>query len=270
MASELIEGVVDARATGTSVEYRVLIPAARRAGERLPLILHLHGAMSSAASLAHARSAYERAWELGELPPAVVACASTPTLGGFYIDHTGGPAWETFVGVEFPAFLERRFDLSGRRAAVGFSMGGYGALKLALRRPDAWVAVAALCPVVFPAESAAAVPAENQPAVLGDLNRAMGADDPTYMRNSVYGLLRANHATIRHAGTRIYVDCGTADEFRLHDGAEYLHEVMCGLAVPHVFKSIAGAGHADAHALARQADALRFLGDSLATRTRAT
>lgn len=268
MASELIEGVVDAQATGTSVDYRVLLPTARRRGERLPLILHLHGAMSSAASLAHARGAYERAWEQGELPLAVVACATTPTLGGFYIDHAGGPAWETFVGVEFPLFLEQRFNLAGTRAAVGFSMGGYGALKLALRRPDAWAAVAALCPVIFPAETAAAVPPDNQPAILADLNRAMGVDDATYARNSVHGLLRANQAAIRHVGTRIYVDCGTDDEFRLHDGARYLHGVMCELAVPHTFKLIAGAGHADAHALVRQADALRFLGDALAARTR--
>lgn len=266
MTSELIEGVLDARATGTSVDYRVLIPAAHRPGERLPLILHLHGAMSSAASLVHARDAYERAWAQGELPPAVVACASTPTLGGFYIDHVDGPAWETLVGVEFPAFLEQRFDLTGTRAAIGFSMGGYGALKLALRRPDAWAAVAALCPVVFPAETAAAVPADNQPAILAELNRAMGADDATYARHSVYGLLRANHAAIRHAGTRIYVDCGTADEFRLHDGAIYLHEVMCGLDIPHTFRPIIGAGHADAYASTRQADALRFLGNALAAR----
>jgi len=38
-------------------------------------------------------------------------------------------------------------------------MGAYGALKMALHNPEHCVAPAALCPVVFPAESAAGAPA---------------------------------------------------------------------------------------------------------------
>ena len=95
---------------------------------------------------------------LPELPPALVAWASTPTPGGFCMDIAGGPAWETFVGVEFAEHLDQRYELNGTRAAFGFSRGGYGALKLAFRGPDSYAAVAALCPVIFPAETSAAVP----------------------------------------------------------------------------------------------------------------
>ena len=61
-----------------------------------------------AASLENAREAYEQAWATAELPPALDACASTPTLGGFCMDIAGGPAWETFAGVEFAEHLEQR------------------------------------------------------------------------------------------------------------------------------------------------------------------
>ena len=79
-------------------------------------------------------------------------------------------------------------SLMGKAALIGFSMGGYGALKLALRRPEAFAAVAALCPVIFPADIAADVPARNRPSILGDLNAAMGADaHPSVVATQVAG-----------------------------------------------------------------------------------
>ena len=110
----------------------------------------------------------------------------------------------------------------GKAALIGFSMGGYGALKLALRRPEAFAAVAALCPVIFPAGAAADVPARNRPSILGDLNAAMGADAETYSRNCVPALLSRNADAVRAADLRIFLDCGDAAELHLHDGADYL------------------------------------------------
>lgn len=262
--SKLLTGEFHARSTDSPVEYTVLAPTDAHPGERLPLILHLHGAMSSAAqSLGKARPVYDAAWSRGELPRALVACASTPTAGGFYIDHTGGPQWETLVANEFPEMMSHRFDIGDARAVIGSSMGGYGALKIAFREPERYVAVAALCPAIFPAETPAAVPERNVPAVLGDLHRAMGEDDATYRRNSVYGILRSNVGRIRTAGLGIFIDCGDADEFGLHDGAVFLHGVLKECAIPHEFHSIPGAGHADAAASGRLARAVAFVGRRL-------
>lgn len=250
-----------ARATSTEVEYKTLVPAHIPAAQPLPLILHLHGAMSSAASLEMARTAYEAAWVAGYLPPVIVACASTPTQGGFYIDYPGGPLWESMVACELPEHLAERHRLASHRAAIGFSMGGYGALKIALRRPNAYQAVAALCPTVFPAEDLESVPARNRSAVLDELNRAMGSGG--YETCSVYGILRNNLVALRAADVGIFIDCGELDEFALYDGARYLHRVLTELSVPHEFRPIPGAGHADAHAAVRQAAAIRFIGNAL-------
>jgi len=262
-ASHIIAGSFDARSTSSHVEYRVLVPSDASGGERLPVILHLHGAMSSSASLESAKLAYDAAWLRNELPRAVVACASTPTLGGFYINQPDGPAWETLVADEFPSVLRQRFDIEEVRALIGFSMGGYGALKLAFRRPEHYVAVAALCPVVFPGETPTSVPERNRPSILGELHRAMGQDAARYETNSVYGILRSNLDRILDAGLGIYVDCGDKDEFGLHDGARYLESVLTSLNAPHEFRSIAGAAHADAAAARRLADAVAFLGRRL-------
>jgi S-formylglutathione hydrolase len=91
--------------------------------------------MSSSASLKSAKTAYDAAWVAGVLPRAVVVCASVSTRDGVYIDYLGGPRWESLVGNELPDTVESRFALNGDKAAVGFSMGGYGAVKLGLRHP---------------------------------------------------------------------------------------------------------------------------------------
>jgi S-formylglutathione hydrolase len=261
MISTLIPGAFDARSTGSTIDYRVLVPDVPGP---LPFILHLHGAMSSAVSLEHARDAYDRAWASGVLPPAIVACPSTPTVGGFYIDYPGGPGWETLVASEFPEHLAQRFALGDDRVVFGASMGGYGALKLAFRQPARWRAVAALCPVIFPAETAAAVPERNRPSILGDLNAAMGADTPSYAGNSVHGLARLNRQHLLASGQKIFFDCGDRDEFNLHDGASYLHRLLDDIGIAHEFRSVAGAGHADAQAAARQDEAFAFIGRALA------
>lgn len=250
-----------AHAVAAEVEYNTLLPVDADPDQPLPLILHLHGAMSSAASLERSRPVYEAAWAAGQLPAALVVTASTPTEGGFYIDYPGGPSWETLVAEELPRHLGERHRLAQQSAVLGFSMGGYGALKMALRHPRAFQAVAALCPTIFPAESPDELPERNRASVLGKLNEAMRSAG--YTAASVHGIVRGNAAALRAEGPKIYFECGDADEFNLHDGASYLHRLMLDLSIPHQFRSIAGAGHADQHAAARQADAIRFIGAAL-------
>lgn len=43
--------------------------------------------------------------------------------------------WETFTAVELPQLIDRAYRGDGRRAAAGLSLGGYGAIELAARRP---------------------------------------------------------------------------------------------------------------------------------------
>ncbi len=259
----MFEDAFESTATASTVVYRVLSPAAPNAGERLPVILHLHGAMSSSAFLEVAKPIYDAAWLNGTLPRAIVACASTPTMGGFYIDRPDGAAWERLVATELPERLAARFALTEARAAIGFSMGGYGALKLAFRQPERYRAVAAMCPAIFPAETSVEVPEKNRGSVLGELNLAMGESSDDYSNNCVQALLRRNHEDIAASGVRILLECGERDELGLHDGAMHLHHLLMELQVDHLWHSLPGIGHADA-GTTRLEKALAFLGRALA------
>ena len=56
----------------------------------------------------------------------------------FYQDMAAGPAWQTWLTRELPELLNRNFRLPMEREKnfiFGLSMGGYGALLLALRNP---------------------------------------------------------------------------------------------------------------------------------------
>ncbi|MGW5348942.1 alpha/beta hydrolase [Streptomyces sp. NPDC004031] len=261
----LVSGSFHAASADRTVDYRVLLPADRAPGERLPLVLHLHGARSSAASLELLRPLYDAAVGRGDLPRAVVACVSTPTQGGFYIDGPGG-RWESVVAADFPAHLAAHLGPLGPTALLGSSMGGYGVLKLAFAEPERWAAVAALSPVVFPGETPDGVPARALPSLLGELHAAMslGSGDPAvYTANSVHGRARAHADRIRAARLPVLVDCGGADEFGLHEGAEYLHGVLDTLGVAHTYRLVPGAGHVGPEADARTADAIAFVGRAL-------
>ena len=76
-----------------------------------------------------------------------VAVVMPAVQRSFYTDMAYGMKYFEFTAKELPAVLERYFPLSKKREerfAAGLSMGGYGALKLGLRCPNRYAAVASL------------------------------------------------------------------------------------------------------------------------------
>jgi putative tributyrin esterase len=67
-----------------------------------------------------------------------------PSVGNsFYADLMHGPAYWTFVSEELPRFVRSVFPLSDKRSdnfVAGLSMGGYGAFKMALNKPEQFAA----------------------------------------------------------------------------------------------------------------------------------
>ena len=80
------------------------------------------------------------------------------TGAGFYLDATREPYarhWrmESWLMEELPVVLGARFPVSADKAGVlGHSMGGHGALTLALRHPGRFVSVSAFAPICAPSE----------------------------------------------------------------------------------------------------------------------
>lgn len=76
---------------------------------------------------------------------------------GFYLNATREP-WAAhyrmydYLTDELPALIRERFNVSDRCAISGHSMGGHGALTLALKNPGRYTSVSAFAPIVNPAE----------------------------------------------------------------------------------------------------------------------
>ncbi|MEP6506112.1 MAG: S-formylglutathione hydrolase [Betaproteobacteria bacterium] len=130
---------------------------------------------------------------------------------GFYLDATAAPwatRWrmESYVTQELPALLAAHFPWRGDRLGLfGHSMGGHGALTLALRHPGAYRSVSAFAPVAAPMQCPWGVKAFTN--YLGDDRAAWAAHDATALVSS--------GAT----APALLVDQGLADKFL----AEQLH-----------------------------------------------
>jgi len=76
---------------------------------------------------------------------------------GFYLNATQAP-WDKhyqmydYITQELPTLIEDTLPVTGERAISGHSMGGHGALVIALRNPQQYVSVSAFSPVSNPTD----------------------------------------------------------------------------------------------------------------------
>ncbi len=91
-----------------------------------------------------------------EVPPMTVVSFDTDGQS-FFTDygnnHTGSRSYETWLTEEFMPFIENTYHVCNERkcrATAGFSMGGLGAIKTALRHPDLFAVGAGSCPALPP------------------------------------------------------------------------------------------------------------------------
>jgi hypothetical protein len=137
-------------ARGRTVGFYTAVPAGYGDGRGLPVCLVLHGGSKTPddyAALGLGRFLTD-AVRRG-LPPFVLAGADGGRLGW---RPAGGDDPQRMVHEEVPLWCKQRGFAAGRPVALGWSMGGYGALLLAEAFPGFVRAVAALSPAVSPAD----------------------------------------------------------------------------------------------------------------------
>jgi putative tributyrin esterase len=124
----------------------------------------------------------------------------------FFADLAHGPAYWTFISDELPRFVRSVFPLSDKpedNFVAGLSMGGYGAFKWALNKPDQFAAAANMSGLIDIAKPGG--PGHiNFDDIFGDFNSIKGSD------NDLYALLKKR----KEEGTklpRLYAACGTED-----------------------------------------------------------
>ena len=149
-----------------SMRFAIYLPPQASNGQKVPVLYWLSGLTCSDENFMQKAGAQRIAAELGI---AIVAPDTSPRgegvaddegydLGqgaGFYVDATQTP-WNRhyrmydYVVNELPQLIESTFPVSDRRAIAGHSMGGHGALTIALRNPQRYRSVSAFSPISNP------------------------------------------------------------------------------------------------------------------------
>lgn len=136
----------------TNTDIRVIIPTPDEPflpddtpyyekGRKYQVLYLLHGAFGDA-TVWNRNTGIERYAQEHKL---AVVCPSV--TNSCYLDMAHGPAFMTYMTVELPRFIQAMFPVSGKQEdnfIAGISMGGYGALRLALEQPGRYACAASL------------------------------------------------------------------------------------------------------------------------------
>lgn len=141
---------------------------------------------------------------------------------GFYLDATQAPydrhyRMESYVRDELPALVAEHFPLDMERQGIfGHSMGGHGAITLALKNPGRYGSVSAFAPISQPMTAGWSRPA---------FEKYLGADEASWRAYDSTALIADGHRV-----RDLLVDQGTADGFLQEGLRPWLLEIACAQA----------------------------------------
>ena len=151
-----------------NMRFAVFLPPQAESGEKVPVLYWLSGLTCTDENFMQKAGAFRFAAEYGI---AIVAPDTSPRgegvpddadgaydlgLGaGFYLNATQAPWSEhyrmyDYIVDELPNLIEENFPVSDKRVISGHSMGGHGALMIALRNPTRYSSATAFSPIANP------------------------------------------------------------------------------------------------------------------------
>ncbi|WP_395662117.1 S-formylglutathione hydrolase [Aestuariivirga sp.] len=214
--------------------FAVFVPP-HEPGSKLPVLWYLSGLTCTHANVMEKGEYRKAAAELG----IIIVCPDTSPRGegvpdvaddwklgcgaGFYVDATVEP-WSrnyrmaTYVTAELPALVAAAFPMAdmARQGIFGHSMGGHGALVLALRNPDRYRSCSAFAPIVHP------MAAEWS---RGAFTAYLGPDEAAWRAHDGVALIEDGFRF-----PELLVDQGTADSFLDTGLRPWLLEEACSRA----------------------------------------
>lgn len=205
---------------GLPMRFALFLPPQALAGQPVPLVSFLAGLTCTEETFTMKAGAQRLAAELGLallMPDTSPRGAGVDSEdhhwdfgvgAGFYLDATQAPwsgHWrmESYLLDELLPGVTAEFGLSAERQGLfGHSMGGHGALTLALRHPGRFASVSAFAPICAPSRCP-----WGHKAFTGYL----GQDESTWLAHDASALMAQQAAAPYPAG--ILIDQGLADKF---------------------------------------------------------
>lgn len=219
--------------TGTSMRFSLFLPPGP--GPH-PLLLWLSGLTCTEENFTTKAGAY---WSAARQGLAILAPDTSPRGEGvaddvaydlgqgasFYLNATAEP-WarhfkmEQYLTTELPALVVSHYAVDLARLGIsGHSMGGHGALTLALRHPELYRSVSAFAPIASPTRC---------PWGIKALGAYLGPDTNAWRQHDATLLLESGAARGRFDS--MLVDQGTADSFLVAQLKPELLEAACEAA----------------------------------------
>src|SRR5215468_7226580 len=243
--------------------------------ERYPLLIQLHGGGGSnkdmenfgALSVGGGMGALlDQAIETGLVAPMVSVMPSASRW--FYMNfRDGSQKWEDLVMKDLLPYMRKNFNVvQGREGTfiTGISMGGMGSLRMAVKYPEVFQAVASMEPAIEPV------------LAYDDIKLRDTFYRPDALIKQIYGdpidkdyWAANNPATIikrdpsRLLGLGIYLEVGDQDTVYLNHGTEFVHRVLFDAGISHEYRLVKGADHVGASLVPRSLDAFAFVGRQL-------
>ncbi|WP_375763350.1 S-formylglutathione hydrolase [Bradyrhizobium sp. Pha-3] len=251
------------RETKTEMTFSVFVPE-HAAGTKLPVVTYLSGLTCTHANVTEKGEFRQACAELGlifvapDTSPRGEGVPGDPAnsydfgLGaGFYVDATEQPfatnyrMW-SYVTEELPKLIAEQFPVDTKRQSIlGHSMGGHGALTVALRYPDRYRAASAFAPIVAPSQ----VPWGNKA-----LGGYLGSNKQAWRKHDAVALIED--------GARfsdLLVDYGDADGFLTEQLRPELLKAACEKAnIPLTLRRQPGYDHSYYFISTFMADHLRW------------
>ncbi|MDZ4761404.1 MAG: alpha/beta hydrolase-fold protein [Alphaproteobacteria bacterium] len=231
--------------------------------EPYPLIVQLHGGGGSSQNMTTMAETLETAIEEGLVPASV---SVMPSVGrSFYMDYRdGSQKWETFIVSDLLAHMRAGYAVpKGREGTLitGISMGGMGSLRIALKHPDKFHAVAGMEPGIEPVLAYADIQTRDRfwrNNALFEEIYGKPVDAAYWAANNPATIVTKDPARLKGLG--IYLEAGDQDMFFLHHGTEFLHRALFDGGVSHEYRLVKGAEHTGPSIAPRVLDALTFFG----------
>src|SRR5277367_1102833 len=232
---------------GHAVAYCVILPADYDADKSssYPVVYFLHGLGGNEQLLLNS-GGMNMIQDLRDQKRIGEFLIVAPDAGrSFYTNSRDSKVrYEDFFIREFLPYIEGHYRVRAERKSrgvMGVSMGGYGALRFALKYPDLFVAVSAHSPALIDTLPNIKVSRDQAEAVAEVLGKAFGSkvDAAFWERESPFTIVKDGP---RPVGLQIYFDCGSEDDFGFNKGAAEFDQLLTARRIAHEFHLYPG-GH---------------------------
>lgn len=187
-----------------------------------------------------------------KVPPLVMVVFRAPGRRTTYMNGEAAGDVEDIIATDLVQQLETKYRLKAersQRALMGVSMGGMGAMKIAMHHPDVFGTVAVHSAAILPLDPAE-LPEQYRGMVQrqierGGLDKVLGnpIDKAKWQEQMPLGLVSTKKAE-DWKGLNIYFDAGTDDRYGFCPPNEMLAKAMSEKGMKHLFRKVEGGGHA--------------------------